>query len=98
MHPQHEVEAYNAEQARRCRKLFAAVVFATVREFIIENRAYPGQGAARMRRWANSRDGHTVLTCAGIEPSETVTEALVQRVIDGNLKGFDDDDDAALAA
>ncbi|MCA9365591.1 elongation factor P [Candidatus Kaiserbacteria bacterium] len=70
------------EQKDSCRKLWASVVFAALDDAIKDSRKY-GNGAEQIARWAYSRDGQTVLTCAGIDPSQRVVESLVDFVREG---------------
>ena len=71
--------AFTHEQGNRARKLFAAVVLATLDEGIENNRKY-GNGGDWIARWARSRDGREVLSCAGIDPNENVVAGLVKFV------------------
>ncbi len=64
------------EQGDRCRKLFAAVILATLDDALLDDKKY-GTGAETIARWARSRDGREVLSCAGINPSERTVEGLV---------------------
>jgi hypothetical protein len=57
------------------RKLFAAVVLAVLDDAILDEQKR-GNGAESIGRWAASRDGQTVLSCAGINPSERCIEGL----------------------
>lgn len=59
-------------------QLFASVVLAAIDDAIADERKR-GNGVDSIGHWAQSRDGQTVLRCAGIEPS--------QRCVEG-LKGF----------
>ena len=70
--------AFNHEQGSRARKLFAAVVLAALDDAILDHKKF-GNGPDVIERWARSRDGREVLSCAGIDPN--------QRVVDG-LKAF----------
>ena len=74
--------AFNNEQGHRARKLFAAVVLAALDDAIAEGKAY-GNGPEQIAGWARSRDGHEVLSCAGIDPSERVVEGLMEFVARG---------------
>ena len=67
--------AFNHEQGSRARKLFAAVVLAALDDAIVDHRKY-GNGPDVIERWARSRDGREVLTCAGIDPNERVVDGL----------------------
>lgn len=77
-----DVTAFNTEQGARARKLFAAVVLAALDDAISDNRKY-GNGSDQIARWARSRDGREVLTCAGIDPSERVVQGLMEFVSRG---------------
>lgn len=71
--------AYNHEQGNRARKLFAAVVLAVLDDAIADDKKY-GNGPDQIARWARSRDGREVLSCAGIDPTERVVEGLMSFV------------------
>lgn len=71
--------AFNHEQGSRARKLFAAVVLAALDDAILDHRRY-GNGPEVISRWARSRDGREVLTCAGIDPNERVVDGLMEFV------------------
>ena len=60
--------AFNFEQGQRARKLFAAVVLAALDDAIADDKKY-GNGPDQIARWARSRDGREVLSCAGIDPN-----------------------------
>ena len=74
--------AYNHEQGTRARKLFAAVVLAALDDAIADDKKY-GNGPEQIARWARSRDGREVLSCAGIDPNERVVAGLMQFVANG---------------
>jgi len=74
--------AFNNEQGNRARKLFAAVVLAALDDAIADDKKY-GNGPEQIARWARSRDGREVLSCAGIDPNERVVEGLVEFVSKG---------------
>jgi hypothetical protein len=74
--------AYNNEQGNRARKLFAAVVLAALDDAIADDKKY-GNGPDQIARWARSRDGREVLTCAGIDPNERVVQGLMDFVSKG---------------
>jgi hypothetical protein len=74
--------AYNNEQGNRARKLFAAVVLAALDDAIADDKRY-GNGPDQIARWARSRDGRDVLSCAGIDPSERVVQGLIDFVAKG---------------
>jgi hypothetical protein len=74
--------AFNHEQGARARKLFAAVVLAALDDAIADDKKY-GNGPEQIARWARSRDGREVLTCAGIDPNERVVKGLMDFVAKG---------------
>jgi hypothetical protein len=74
--------AFTHEQGSRARKLFAAVVLAALDDAIADDKKY-GNGPEQIARWARSRDGREVLTCAGIDPNERVVEGLMKFVSNG---------------
>jgi hypothetical protein len=74
--------AYNHEQGQRARKLFAAVVLAALDDAIADDKKY-GNGPEQIARWARSRDGREVLSCAGIDPNERVVKGLMDFVATG---------------
>jgi hypothetical protein len=71
--------AFNFEQGQRARKLFAAVVLAALDDAIADEKKY-GNGPDQIARWARSRDGREVLSCAGIDPNERVVKGLMEFV------------------
>jgi len=71
--------AFNNEQGNRARKLFAAVVLAALDDAIADDKKY-GNGPEQIARWARSRDGREVLSCAGIDPNERVVNGLMDFV------------------
>jgi len=74
--------AFNHEQGQRARKLFAAVVLAALDDAIADDKKY-GNGPEQIARWARSRDGREVLSCAGIDPTERVVNGLMEFVAKG---------------
>lgn len=72
----HVRRAIQDEQGDRSRKLFAAVVLAALDDAIVDEEKY-GNGIQAIGRWARSLDGRTVLTCAGINPSERAVKGLM---------------------
>jgi hypothetical protein len=74
--------AFNFEQGQRARKLFAAVVLAALDDAIADDKKY-GNGPDQIARWARSRDGREVLSCAGIDPNERVVKGLIEFVAKG---------------
>ena len=77
-----DASAFNTEQGNRARKLFAAVVLAALDDAIADDRKY-GNGPEQIARWARSRDGREVLSCAGIDPNERVVSGLMEIVAKG---------------
>ena len=74
--------AFNYEQGQRARKLFAAVVLAALDDAIADDKKY-GNGPEQIARWARSRDGREVLSCAAIDPHERVVTGLMDFVAKG---------------
>ena len=74
-----DATAFNYEQGSRARKLFAAVVLAALDDAIADDKKY-GNGPEQIARWARSRDGREVLTCAGVDPNERVVQGLMEFV------------------
>jgi hypothetical protein len=74
--------AFNYEQGQRARKLFAAVVLAALDDAIADDKKY-ANGPEQIARWARSRDGREVLSCAGIDPNERVVKGLMAFVSKG---------------
>ncbi|MCY4305239.1 MAG: DUF6280 family protein [Aestuariivita sp.] len=70
------------EQGSRAKKLFAAVVLAALDDAIADDKKY-GNGPEQIARWARSKDGREVLTCAGIDPNERVVSGLMEFVAKG---------------
>ena len=84
------------------RKLFAAVVLAALDDAVMEQRK-SGTGAENIARWARSKDGREVLSCAGIEPNERSVKGLMAFVEKGirtsvALRGERDEDEDSKAA
>jgi hypothetical protein len=77
-----DATAFNFEQGMRSRKLFAAVVLAALDDAIADDKKF-GNGPEQIARWARSRDGREVLTCAGIDPNERVVKGLMEFVSKG---------------
>ena len=74
--------AYTNDQGKRAQKLFAAVVLAALDDAIADDKKY-GNGPEQIARWARSRDGREVLSCAGIDPNERVVGGLMDFVAKG---------------
>jgi hypothetical protein len=98
-----DMSSFTNDQGARARKLFAAVVLAALDDAVMEQRKN-GTGVENIARWARSRDGREVLTCAGIEPNERSVKGLMAFVERGvrtsvALRGErDEDEDGAAAA
>lgn len=71
--------AQTNDQGSRARRLFAAVVLAALDDAIADDKKY-GNGPEQIARWARSRDGREVLSCAGIEPNERVVAGMMEFV------------------
>ena len=70
------------EQSKRSTKLFSAIVLPALDDAIASKKKY-GNGPQEIARWARSRDGQAVLTCAGIDPTERVVQGLIKFVATG---------------
>ena len=55
---------------------------AALDDAIADDRKY-GNGPEQIARWARSRDGREVLSCAGIDPNERVVSGLMEFVAKG---------------
>ena len=55
---------------------------ANVDDAIADDKKY-GNGPDQIARWAHSRDGREVLSCAGIDPNERVVKGLMEFVAKG---------------
>ena len=82
MRDHHNDLAWTNDQGSRSRKLFAAVVLAALDDAIADDKKF-GNGPEVIARWARSRDGREVLSCAGIDPNERVVEGLMEFVSKG---------------
>jgi hypothetical protein len=71
--------SFVADQGMRARRLFAAVVLAALDDAIVDQRKN-GSGVEGIARWARSKDGREVLSCAGIEPNERTVKGLMEFV------------------
>ncbi len=74
--------SFNNDQGKRSQKLFAAVVLAALDDAIADDKKY-GNGVESIARWARSRDGREVLTCAGIDPNERCVKGMMEFVSRG---------------
>ena len=54
-------------------------VLAALDDAIADDKKY-GNGPDQIARWARSRDGREVLSCAGIDPNERVVKGLMEFV------------------
>lgn len=73
--------AWGRAQGDRARKLFSAVVLAVLDDAVRdEKKLGPGMGVESVTRWARSKDGRLVLSCAGIDPTERVVSGLADFV------------------
>lgn len=73
--------AWGRAQGERARKMFSAVVLAVLDDAVRdEKKIGPGAGVESVTRWARSKDGMLVLTCAGIDPTERVVDGLAEFV------------------
>ncbi|MFN3613983.1 MAG: DUF6280 family protein [Rubrimonas sp.] len=73
--------AWGQAQGDRSRKLFSAVVLAVLDDAVRdEKKLGPGAGVESVIRWARSKDGKLVLTCAGIDPTERAVKGLAEFV------------------
>ncbi|MFT5799374.1 MAG: hypothetical protein ACI84R_003448 [Candidatus Azotimanducaceae bacterium] len=63
-------------------RLFSSVVLAALDDAIADENRH-GNGIVNIARWAQSRDGQIVLTCAGIEPNQRCVEGLKNFVQNG---------------
>lgn len=78
--------AFDNEQGDRARRLFAAVVMAVMEDAVKEQKKN-GRGATELASWARSRDGRTVLSCAGIDPNERTVKGMINYVMSGGRGG-----------
>ena len=75
--------AFNNEQGNRARKLCSRPwCLAALDDAIADDKKY-GNGPEQIARWARSRDGREVLSCAGIDPNERVVSGLMEFVAKG---------------
>jgi hypothetical protein len=89
--------AFDNEQGDRARRLFAAVVMAVMEDAVKEEKK-TGRGASDLASWARSRDGRTVLSCAGIEPNERTVEGMMNYVRSGGRQGMAEERELPRAA
>lgn len=91
--------AFVTDQGERARKLFSAVVLAALDDAIRDEKAN-GSGAESLARWARSRDGREVLSCAGIDPTDRAIDGMIAFVrrgvrVSSALRRGDGEDDLA---
>lgn len=73
--------AWGQTQGSRARKMFSAVVLAVLDDAVRdEKKLGEGAGVDNITRWARSRDGRLVLSCAGIDPTERAVNGLADFV------------------
>lgn len=95
--------AWGQAQGDRARKLFSAVVLAVLDDAVRdEKKLGEGMGVDSVTRWARSKDGRLVLSCAGIDPTERAVKGLAAFVQRGErvssaLRLGDDSDHGAMA-
>lgn len=70
-----DVISLSAEQAKRARKLFSAVVLAALDDAIAEEKKN-GSGVEAIASWARSKDGRIILDAAGIEHNERTISSM----------------------
>jgi hypothetical protein len=69
--------AWDRAQGERARKMFSAVVLAVLDDAVRdEKKLGEGEGVDSIIRWARSKDGKLVLSCAGIDPTERAVDGL----------------------
>jgi hypothetical protein len=96
--------AWGRAQGERARKMFSAVVLAVLDDAVRdEKKLGEGAGVDSVVRWARSKDGRLVLSCAGIDPTERAVQGLAEFVKRGErvssaLRLSDGDDDALADA
>lgn len=73
--------AWGRAQGERARKMFSAVVLAVLDDAVRdEKKLGEGAGVDSVVRWARSKDGRLVLSCAGIDPTERAVQGLAEFV------------------
>ncbi|MEO0680185.1 MAG: DUF6280 family protein [Pseudomonadota bacterium] len=97
-----DMTSFTNDQGARARKLFSAVVLAALDDAVMEQRKN-GSGVENIARWARSKDGREVLTCAGIDPNERTVKGLMEFVEKGirtsvALRGERDEEESREAA
>ena len=79
----YEKVAQQSRQESGVQRLFSAVILASLDDAIVDERKI-GTGVDSLRRWFRSRDGHQVLLCAGIEPTERALAGMIEFVQAGH--------------
>lgn len=97
-----DMTSFTNDQGARARKLFSAVVLAALDDAVMEQRKN-ASGVENIARWARSKDGREVLTCAGIDPNERTVKGLMDFVEKGirtsvALRGERDEEEDREAA
>ena len=79
--------ADNAYQAALMRDMWSAVVIAAINDAIHhasrEPNKHKGRALKTLTLWANSRDGREVLSMAGIDPDNLVTDCMLAFAVKG---------------
>ena len=77
----------NAEQVARMRDMWSAVVLTAINVAIHHASREPkknkGRALKTLELWANSRDGREVLSMAGIDPDNLVTDCMLAFAVKG---------------
>ena len=77
----------NAEQAARMRDMWSAVLLTSINDAIhhasMESEKNKGRALKTLELWANSRDGREVLSMAGIDPDNLVTDCMLAFAVKG---------------
>jgi hypothetical protein len=96
--------AWDRAQGDRARKMFSAVVLAVLDDAVRdEKKLGAGAGVESILRWAQSKDGKLILSCAGIDPTDRAVDGLAAFVKRGErvssaLRLSDDSQEMAAAA
>jgi len=77
----------NADQAARMRDMWSAVALTSLNDAIRhasrESKKNKGRALKTLELWANSRDGREVLSMAGIDPDNLVTDCMLAFAVKG---------------
>ena len=72
---------YTDEQATRLMTMWSAVVLTAINDAIHhaarEPKKHKGRALKDLALWANSRDGREIISMAGIDPDNRVTDGMV---------------------